>query len=67
MAEHIKTAFTAPGSAKPANRAKYVVGQSPAVSLNRLYYDNAGNLLGQFMALNRIIDGKNDGSYVTIS
>ncbi|MFB6632164.1 hypothetical protein ACFCWY_19925 [Streptomyces sp. NPDC056362] len=134
VAEHIKTAFTAPGRTKPANRAKNVAGQSPAASLNRLYYDNtrrkknrstavatckrefgtgyaaggkecdeypfattyqgcaqsayetgaaknnfsvkalpkadngnAGNLLGQFMTLNRIIDGKDDAFYVSVS
>ncbi|WP_253209185.1 NucA/NucB deoxyribonuclease domain-containing protein [Streptomyces niphimycinicus] len=28
---------------------------------------NAGNLLGQFMTLNRILDGDDDGFYVTIT
>lgn len=28
---------------------------------------NAGNLLGQFLTLNRIVDGKDDGFYVSVS
>jgi hypothetical protein len=134
VAEHIKAAFTQPGSTKPANAGKKFAGQSASAPLHRLYYDtarrkknrstavstckrefganyaqggkecdeypfavtyegraqptyetsapknnysvralpktdngNAGNLLGQFLTLNRIIDGKDDGFYVTIS
>lgn len=133
VANHIKTAFTKPGSTKPANAGKKVPGASPQSPLRRLYHDNArrkknrstavsackkafgndyakggkecdeypfattyegcaqktyepsapknnfsvlplakkdngnaGNLLGQFMTLNRILDGDDDGFYVTI-
>ncbi|WP_268255353.1 NucA/NucB deoxyribonuclease domain-containing protein, partial [Streptomyces roseolilacinus] len=134
VADHIKAAFTQPGSTKPANANKNVPGQSASAPLHRLYHDNArrkknratavstckkefganyaqggkecdeypfavtyegcalpsydqaapknnfsvralpkadngnaGNLLGQFLTLNRIIDGKDDGFYVTIT
>ncbi|WEH18461.1 NucA/NucB deoxyribonuclease domain-containing protein [Streptomyces sp. VNUA24] len=133
VADHIKTAFTKPGSTKPTKAGKKVPGSSAQSPLHRLYHDNArrkknrstavsackkafgkdyakggkecdeypfattyegcaqntyepsapknnfsvrplakkdngnaGNLLGQFMTLNRILDGDDDGFYVTI-
>ncbi len=134
VAQHIKNAFTKPGTTKPDNANKKVPGSTVQTPLHRLYHDNArrkknrstavstckkffgddyaqggkecdeypfattyegcaqttyepsapkdnfsvlplakkdngnaGNLLGQFMTLNRILDGDDDGFYVTIT
>ncbi len=59
-------AVTYEGCALPSYDSTAPKNNSSARALPKADNGNAGNLLGQFLTLNRIIDGKDDGFYVTI-